>query len=309
MALPRYTPRQLDAFVTVADVLSFTEAGHRLALTGSAVSQLVSELEETLGFRLFDRSTRRVKLSSAGREFLASASSVLKHMDLAQTAADDVRNRAAGIIRVAAPLVVASVILPKIIKSYYACRPKVKIQIRDFPVEALVDSVSRGDVDIALGPDRFVSDDVHRFELFQSPWVLWCSKVHPLASKKIVTWDDVRAYPLVAAGRDHEKSVEQMHITLPGEKRVTPFEVVDNISTALGMAAVNLAATLSPAYVGALAKPLGLKMRRIMNPEVMRHVCLYHSTTRFSSPAAEGFVEYLKDYFSKQALLTSKTGS
>ncbi len=298
MALPRYTPRQLDAFVTVADVLSFTEAADHLALTASAVSQLISELEETLGFRLFDRSTRRVKLSSAGREFLASANSVLKHMDLAQTAADDVRNRAAGIVRVAAPLVVASVILPAIIKSYCAIRPKVKIHIRDIPVEGLVDAVSRGDADIALGPDRFVADDVERTALFQSPWVLWCSKEHPLAGKKTVTWDDVRAHPLVAAGRDHERSVEQMHISLSGEKRITPVEVVDNISTALGMAAVNLAATLSPAYVGALAKPLGLTMRRILNPEAMRHVCLYRARNRSSSPAAEGFMEYLKVHFS-----------
>jgi DNA-binding transcriptional LysR family regulator len=302
MALPRYTPRQLEAFVTVADVLSFTDAAERLALTSSAVSQLVSELEDTLGFRLFDRSTRRVKISSAGREFLASAGSVLKHMELAQTAAEDVRNRAAGIVRVAAPLVVASVILPKLIKAYSLTRPKVKVQIRDVPVERLVDSVAVGDVDIALGPDRTVADDVERFELFKSPWVLWCAKDHPLAAKKTVTWDDVRAHPLVAAGRDHERSVEQMHATLPGEQRVTPLDVVDNISTALGMAAVNLAATLSPAYVGALAKPLGLTMRRILNPEAMRHVCLYRSTVRSSSPAAEGFVEYLKNHFATKGL-------
>jgi DNA-binding transcriptional LysR family regulator len=111
----------------------------------------------------------------------------------------------------------------------------------------------------------------------------------------------VRAYPLVAAGRDHERSVELMHITLPGDKRITPVEVVDNISTVLGMAAVNLAATLSPAYVGALAKPLDLTMRRIVSPEAMRHVCLYRSTTRSSSPVAEGFLEYLKDHFSKRS--------
>ena len=298
MALPRYTPRQLDAFVTVADVLSFTEAAERLALTSSAVSQLISELEDTLGFRLFDRSTRRVKISSAGREFLASANSVLKHMELAQAAADDVRNRAAGIVRVAAPMVVGSVILPKIIRSYSLTRPKVKIRICDVQVERLVDAVALGDADIALGPDRFVHDDVERVALFQSPWVLWCAKEHPLAAKKTVTWDDVRAYPLVAAGRDHERSVAQMHATLPGEKRITPFEVVDNISTALGMAAVNLAATLSPAYVGAMAKPLGLTMRRILNPETMRHVCLYRSNSRSSSPAAEGFAEYLQAHFS-----------
>jgi len=298
MSLPRYTPRQLEAFVTVADVLSFTEAGNRLALTSSAVSQLVSELEDTLGFRLFDRSTRRVKVSSAGREFLASANSVLRHMELAQLAADDVKNRAAGVVRVAAPMVVASVILPKIIREYLKMCPKVRIHIRDVPVEKLVDAVSIGDAEIALGPDRSVNDDVTRFELFQSPWVLWCSREHPLARRKTVTWGDLKVHALVAAGRDHERSVEQMHATLPGDERVTPVEVVDNISTALGIAAANLAATLSPAYVGAMAKPMGLIMRRIVNPEAMRHICLYSSTVRASSPAADGFMDYLKQHFS-----------
>ena len=60
MSLPRYTLRQLDAFVTVADMLSFTAAADRLALTPSAVSQLVVELESSLDFKLFERSTRKV---------------------------------------------------------------------------------------------------------------------------------------------------------------------------------------------------------------------------------------------------------
>lgn len=298
MTLPRFSARQLEAFVTVADLLSFTASADRLALTSSAVSQLIGELEGAVGFRLFDRSTRRVKLSSAGREFLASAESVLTHLKLAETAANDVLNRAAGVIRVAAPMVVASVILPEAIKAYMVRRPKVKVHIRDVPVEKLVDAVAVGDADMALGPDRAVGEDVDRVELFQSPWVLWCSPKHPLARKKTVTWTDVKAHPLVAAGRDHERSVDQMNITLPGEQRVTPVEVVDNISTALGMAAVNLAATLSPAYVGAFAKPMGLVMRRILDPESMRHICLYRSSQRAQSPAAEGFREYLMKYFS-----------
>jgi DNA-binding transcriptional LysR family regulator len=67
MPLPRYTLRQLDAFVTVAEALSFTDAANRLGLTPSAVSQLVVELESSLGFKLFERSTRKVALSAAGR--------------------------------------------------------------------------------------------------------------------------------------------------------------------------------------------------------------------------------------------------
>ncbi len=94
MPLPRYTLRQLEAFATVAELLSFTDAADRLALTPSAVSQLVTELETALELKLFERTTRRVALSAAGREFLVAAELVLKHLRLAERSASDVRNRA-----------------------------------------------------------------------------------------------------------------------------------------------------------------------------------------------------------------------
>jgi DNA-binding transcriptional LysR family regulator len=299
MLKARFTLRQLEAFVTVAQALSFTDAANQMALTSSAVSQLVGELEESCGFKLFDRNTRRVRLSSSGREFLAFANSVLTHTAIAQGAANDVRNRAAGIVRIAAPMVVASVLLPKAIKAYAQHRPKVKVQIRDVPVDKLVDAVMVGDVDLALGPDRAVDEDILRQPLFESAWVLWCSPQHPLARKRVVSWEHLRSIALVAAGRDHERSVPQMAQNLPGDERVTPIEIVENVSTALGLAAVNLAATLTPAYVEAMATPLGLVKKRITQPEVMRYLCLYQSTRRMSSPAAQGFAEFLNDYFGK----------
>ena len=60
MPLIRITPRQLEAFVTVAEAEGFGEAASRLSLTPSAISQLVAELESATGLRLFDRTTRRV---------------------------------------------------------------------------------------------------------------------------------------------------------------------------------------------------------------------------------------------------------
>lgn len=296
MALTRFTPRQLEAFVAVAELRSFSAAGERLALTPSAVSQLVAELEAAVGFRLFDRSTRKVAPSSAGREFLGPAESALKHLRLAESAAADVRLRAAGIVRVAAPQVIASVILPAAIKAYALERPKVSVRIRDASVEGLVDAVASGDADLAIGPDRASGDDVTRSTLFDSPWVLWCSPQHRLAARRSIRWRDLRAEPLVAAGRDHERSVAQMRASVPEGERITPIDVVDNITTALGIAAQGLAATLAPAYVGALAEPLGLTMRRVLDPEVMRQVCLYQPTRRATSPAAEGFAEHVSDW-------------
>jgi len=301
MPLTRYTLRQFEAFVTVAELLSFGASAERMGLTAQAVSQLVAELEALLGFRLFDRTTRRVALSSGGRDFLASAQSVLHHVESADSAADDVRNRAAGVVRIGAPLVLASAVLPAAIRDFSANRPKISVRIRDVPVDSLIDAVVTGDVDLAVGPDRPVSADVSSAPLFDSPWVLWCAADHPLAKKRKVGWEDLRDHALVAAGRDHEISVSLMHRTTPEGSRIKPVQVVDNISTAMGIASQGLAATLAPAYVGVMAQSFGLMMKRVVEPEVIRKVCLYRSSIRQPSTAAEGFAMHLSRWLASWA--------
>lgn len=300
MAFTRLTLRQIEAFISVVEVNSFTVAASRLGLTAQAVSQLVAELEGVLGFRLLDRTTRKVALSSAGRDFLASAETLLRHARAAESVADDVRHRASGVVRIGAPLVLASAVLPIAIRDYAVQRPKVAIRIRDVPVDHLVSAVAAGDVDLAIGPDRVTGDEVDAVSIFDSAWVLWCTKDHPLARRRgSLHWSDLRDVPLVAAGRDHERSVEQMRVNAPEGVRVTPVDVVDNVTTALGIAAQGLAATLTPAYVSVLADLFGLEMRRVTGPETVRKVCLYRPSVRTISPAAEGFAQFLPVWLAK----------
>lgn len=309
MARPlRFTPRQLEGFIAVAELGSFRAAGERLHLTASAVSQLVGELEKALGFKLLDRTTRKVKVSSGGLEFIGPARTALHHLTLAASAAADVRDRAAGVVRIAAPLVLAGSALPGAIADYRQLRPKVHVKIRDTSVEQLVDVVASADVDFAIGPDRNVGDNVERTILFDSPWVMWCSPDHYLASQATVNWIDLQDVPIVAAGRDHERNVARMRASLPQQERITPVDVVDNTTTALGMAAAGMAVTLAPAYVGALANRMGLVMRRVVANEVVRQVCLYTPSNRTSSPAAEGFREHLASWLLSWNQRTMQSG-
>jgi DNA-binding transcriptional LysR family regulator len=294
MPLTRFTLRQIEAFMAVAEAHSFTVAASRLGMTAQAVSQLIAELEGILGFRLFDRTTRKVALSSAGRDFLGSASTLLRHVRAADSAADDVRNRATGVVRVGAPLVLASTALPMAMREYQQAKPKVVVRVRDVPVDHLVDRVAEGDVDLAIGPDRHTGEGVSALALFDSAWVLWCAPGHPLARRRgAVRWAELAGVAIVSAGRDHEHNVAQMHQDVPAGTRVTPVDVVDNISTALGIAAQGLAVTLAPTYVGVLARPQGLIMKRVVQPESMRKVCLYAPAARALSPAAQGFADFL----------------
>ena len=293
MPLTRVTIRQFEAFLAIVDLHSIGAAADRLGLTSSAVSQLLADLETELGFRLFDRTTRRVNLSSAGQDFLASAESVLRHVRAAAQSADDIRNRAAGIVRIGAPLVLASTALPAAIADYARDKPKVVVRICDTVVEQLVERVESADVDLAIGPDRPSGARVSRDTAFASPWVMWCAPSHALGARRRVQWQQLRDVPIVATGRDHERAVDQMLADLPVEARIVPADVVDNVTTAFGIAARGLAVTLAPAYVAPLARTFGLVMKRIVEPETIREVCLYRSTERALSPPAAGFADFL----------------
>lgn len=290
-----FTFRQLQALVSVAEAGSFTRAAEHLHLSPSAVSQLVLELEGVVGYKLFDRSTRKVVLSPAGRSFLPSAQAVLRQLELARMAASDVRHQASGLVRVAAPLVVASVMLPRIIADYRLKRPKVTVRVIDCPVEGLVEKVATREADLAVGPDRPVEPEVERARLYASPWVVWCSPAHLFARMRSITWADLGKADLIAAGRDHEIHLSAMMLQVADSLRVTPQQVVDNISTALGLAASGLCYTISPAYVEPLAAHLGLVKRTIEQPVLMREMSLFRSSDRLLSPAASGFAAFVEE--------------
>jgi DNA-binding transcriptional LysR family regulator len=240
-----------------------------------------------------------VNLSSAGQDFLASAESVLRHVRAAAQSADDIRNRAAGIVRIGAPLVLASTALPAAIADYARDKPKVVVRICDTVVEQLVERVESADVDLAIGPDRQSGARVRRDPAFASPWVMWCSASHPLGARRRVQWQHLRDVPIVATGRDHERAVEQMLANLPVEARIIPVDVVDNVTTAFGIASQGLAVTLAPAYVAPLARTFGLVMKRIVDPETIREVCVYRSTERALSPPADGFADFLMPWLKR----------
>jgi DNA-binding transcriptional LysR family regulator len=288
-----FTLRQLEAFAILADCLSFKGAAEQLHLTASAVSQLVAELESIVQFRLFERSTRKVALSAAGQAFLPAVQSMLKQRQQVSVTAQDVQNQSIGIVRIAAPQVIAAIILPPIMAKYQAIQPRVVLRLADCSVENLVGMVAQAAVDIAIGPDRPMDARVQSKNLFPSPWVAWCTKNHPLAAKKRVQWSDLSKHAIAVAGRDHETQVTKMMAHLRGSERIEPTQVLDNISTALGLAASGMTINLSPAYVGGLAIPMGLTMRRVQNPTVTRQVCLYTPAQKQISPAAQGFMNFL----------------
>ncbi len=293
MALSRITVRQVEVFLAVVQCHSIAGAAEHMGLTPSAVSQLLAEFEGELGFRLFDRTTRRVALSSAGVDFLPSAEAWMRHQRFTEQTARDIKERAIGVVRIAVPLVLACTALPGAIAEYARNKPKVVIRVRDTPVHRLVDSVADNDVDFAVGPDHPAGTKVQRQSVFQSPWVVWCTPSNALAGKQRVELSDLRDASIVQGGRDDKWDLERMVEGISGGVPFIPFDVFDNATTAFGMAGQGKLVTMAPAYVAPLASMFGLEMRRLADPETIRDVCVYSPNHRSLSPAADDFKTFL----------------
>ena len=156
----------LQAFVKTADLGSFVAAGRALEISASAVGKSVARLEQDVGVRLLQRSTRRLQLTDEGRLFHERCRRILDDLDDAQAMLSHAQEAPRGRLRVSAPIVGHHFLLP-VIPSFVARYPEVELDISF--TDRAVDLIDEGiDVAIRSGdpPDsRLVSRPLNRFRL------------------------------------------------------------------------------------------------------------------------------------------------
>jgi DNA-binding transcriptional LysR family regulator len=119
----------MRVFHQVADAGSFTAAARALDLSTAVVTRLVADLEEHLGTRLLQRTTRRVSLTEAGQTYLVRVRHILQDIDEAHAAVSAQTQDMAGVLRIQAPPVMAVHILSPLVAGFRALYPRVVLDI------------------------------------------------------------------------------------------------------------------------------------------------------------------------------------
>ncbi|HSV60417.1 MAG TPA: LysR family transcriptional regulator [Variovorax sp.] len=291
------TLRQLRAFIAVADCASFTEAARQLHLTQAAMSVLVRELEGELGVRLLDRNTRRVELSEAGRDLYPFSQRMLRELEEAVHSVGELRDKKKGLLRVAAPQMMACTLMPQVIAAYRQRYPDVEVQLADTVPEQMHERVLSAQVELAIGPDGAAPPELARRPLLRDRHHFICQPQHPLARKKQLRWRDLAGLPFIAPTHDFMRRLEPelaaAGLSLP---LVQPVHQVSYMSTALGLVSAGLGVTACPSYAAPMVQGHGLVMRPLIDPVFYREVCIYSAAARSLSPAAQSFVEFIEDF-------------
>ena len=298
------TLRQLRAFAAVADAGSFTAAARSLHLTQSALSVLVRELEATMGVQLLDRHTRRVLLSEAGREFLPAVRRLLDDLAGAVSGLTDLRDKKKGLLRIAAPQLMACTLMPRVIGAYRARYPDIDVRLTDTLPEHLLVGVLSGEVELAVGQDMPVdAAALERRTLFRDRHWLICPPDHAFARRRKVRWDELGPYTFIAPTRDFRQRVLP-ELGEPARALLlrASTQEVSYMTTALGMVACGLGLTVCPAYSAPLVASHGLRMVPLEGPAFYREVSIYTASRRTLSPAAASFVELLEQFVAPPAV-------
>lgn len=147
------TFRQLCAFVFVADTRSFTKAASQLGITQSGLSTLVKEFEKEIEVQLFDRHSRLVELTVAGRDLYPLVRRTLNSLGEALESMREIRDVERGRIRIGAPQMLACTHLPQVAAHFQRLYPNVEISLVHGLLSQHLASIASGDLDLAVGPD------------------------------------------------------------------------------------------------------------------------------------------------------------
>ena len=276
----------LRAFVHVAEQGSFVQASDELSITQSALSRRLQKLEEVVGARLLDRTSRRVGLTAVGEAFLPSAHRVTRHIDRAMTDIQDFVNLRGGTVSIASTCTVASTVLPGAIVRYNAEHPGMKVRVLDAIGPGTSRFVLSGEAEfgVVLADNEPAELDV--VPVLEDPYVLACREDHPLADSAVVAWSELSSHRFVrmAPGTGNERVLRRALEA----RGLLPDWVLEaqHVSSLMAFIERGLGVSAVPRIAVEPLRGARIAIRPLVDPVVCRHIGVLEAPGRSLSPAA-----------------------
>lgn len=176
----------LRLFVAVAEELHFGRAAKRLGTSQPPLSQQIRRLEGLLGCALFERTSRRVALTDAGRELLAHAYRILAEMERAVEHARAVAAGGTGVIEIGYVVPAMLRFLPLAIRRFRAEQPGVVLRLREMSTAPQLEALGTGELDVALVSGECPEKQVRTWMTWTEPAVVLLPPAHALADRREV---------------------------------------------------------------------------------------------------------------------------
>ena len=285
--------RQLEAFVTVAAHGSFRRAAAVLGLAQPVVSRLIGQAEQTLGTRLFDRDTRRVEITAAGRELLPVAQRILRDFDASLSELGEFMAGRSGRVTVAALPSAGAALVPAAMVALRRTHPAVEFTLIEAPAEALLSMVEEGRADLGLSVRPTPQQHLRYQPLLDDPMVLLCRADDPLASRGSVPWSVFAQRPFIASAP--ASSIRPITDAVFVQKRLAlrPALEYPRVTACGALVAAGLGISALPRLTLGLMSMEGLAAVPLVRPQAARAIGIVTRIGRTLPPVARAFMATL----------------
>lgn len=190
--------KQLRAFLALAETENFTRASEMVNLSQPAFSALIAALEQEVGFRLFDRDTRKVQLNIDGLHFIKLARSLISSYDNTIREIKRYSSGEEGSVTVAVLPSLAVKWLPQVIAKFNEENPKIRVDILDTQWDRCLHSIIDNSADIAVAAGTPALKEIEAELLFSDDFYLICHKDNELAQKQSVELKELEGQNFIA---------------------------------------------------------------------------------------------------------------
>jgi DNA-binding transcriptional LysR family regulator len=214
----------LKSFIAVANCLNFTNAANMLYITQPTLSKQISNIENEVGFRLFDRNNRTVALTSEGKTLLCYANQVITSYEALLQAVDKVQKRVIGSLRVGYFEHLGFDILTRAVTSIRKRFPNVDVDFVQAEIPDLLNLLDRDEIDAALSNKLGItkSPSLSWRIISKNPLQCLVPETHRLASRKSIGIDELRDEKIIMPPLEHSPIVVNWLLKIFGEKKMTP---------------------------------------------------------------------------------------
>lgn len=291
--------KQIEAFISVAKLKSFSKAANNIYLSQPTISSHISSLEKELNIQLFDRTSKEVNLTPAGKCFLEYALDIINTRNTAINSIGNFNNTVCGTLNLSASTTPCNTIVPSLIENFSALYPHIKFNIKEQSSGEIIEAIEDLQCEIGIVGNYITNDKIKCFKLIEDELVVISSPT--VIMEKEVTIDDLMKYKFIM--REKNSATRKTFEDKLNEKGLHPERLnvyceVNSLDTIMQFVKTGIGISIVSKNVCKDYVDNGkIKISTLKDVKLSRGIYLILNSKRTLTPTASAFLKLCKEEF------------
>ncbi|MEV5032981.1 LysR family transcriptional regulator [Sphingobium sp. LMC3-1-1.1] len=291
----------LQTFISVAEHESFRRAAEEMGRTQSAISMQIRQLEDQIGARLFNRSTRRVELTMEGERLLRFARRSLADLNFGLRSLKEELKMRKGFVSFGCIPTLSSSLLPHLIYSFEQEFPGITMSVRESSMQDLLEKLRSKEIEMGIGLNVEGAVDFVFEPFLQEEIMAFIPPPFQNRSATSITLAELAELPaIVLDSATALRGVLDAELAARGLKLRTRYEV-SQVQTQYAMAVEGIGVAIMPACAIPRGNRENLQILPIVDPRLSRTICIITPRGTVLREAARAFADFTKSMLSAQS--------